>query len=48
MSMARVTLWETGWVVVREGIPGQATKADVLQVASSLLYTPLLARCWPA
>ena len=28
-------------------VVGQATKADVLQVASSLLYTPLLARCWP-
>ena len=28
----RVTLSERGWLVVRDGVPGQATKGDFIKV----------------
>ena len=33
LCVARVTLSERGWLAVREGVPGQARKADFLKVS---------------
>ena len=44
----RVTLSERGWLAVKDGVPTQATKADVLKVTpdkqSSL--NGIVLRCW--
>ena len=45
-----MTLSERGWLAVKDGVPTQATKADVLKVTldeqSSLKR--IVIRCWPA